>query len=138
LPWIYAANGVGPVERDTSNGNSTAGDGKALTLRGTAYTKGLGVAAGSKIIYRLAKKCSNLHAIVGVDDESPAGTVQMQVLADGQVLFDSGKLTGTDPPKTVDVDLSGKQKLTLYVTGAGDLLSSDHADWADAKITCAP
>ncbi len=139
LTWTYAANGQGPVERDTSNGASAAGDGKTLTLRGTTFSKGLGVAAGSKIIFRLAKRCSKFNAVVGVDDESSAsGTVLMQVWADGEKLFDSGTMTGTDPSKSVDVDLSGKQKLTLLVTGGGVLSSSDHGDWADAKITCAP
>ncbi len=139
LPWIYSANGQGPAEKDMSNGGTTAADGKPLSLRGTTFSKGLGVAAGSKIIYRLAKRCSKFSAVVGVDDESSAsGTVLMQVWADGEKLFDSGKMTGTDASKTIDVDLSGRQKLTLLVTGAGDLASTDHADWADAKITCAP
>ncbi len=139
LPWTYAANGAGPVEKDMSNGGSAAADGKPLTLRGTAFGKGLGVAAGSKIIYRLAMRCTQFSAVVGVDDDSStSGTVLMQVWADGEKLFDSGKMTGTDPAKSIDLDLSGKQKLTLLVTGAGDLSTSDHADWADAKITCAP
>jgi alpha-galactosidase len=139
IPWTYAANGVGPVERDTSNGSSTRGDGKPLTIRGTSFAKGLGVAAGSKVIFRLAKRCSRFSALVGVDDESAAsGTALMQVWADDEKLFDSGKMTGTDQPKAADVDLSGKRKLKLLVTAGGVLTSLDHADWADAKLTCAP
>jgi alpha-galactosidase len=138
IPWTYAANGAGPVEKDMSNGGSAAGDGKTISLRGTTFSKGLGVAAGSKVLFRLAKRCSKFSAVVGVDDSSTSGTALMQVWADGEKLFDSGTMTGTDAPEAVDVDLSGKQKLTLLVTGAGNLTSTDHADWADAKITCAP
>ena len=127
LTWTYAANGVGPVEKDTSNGAFAAGDGKTLTLRGTTFSKGLGVAAGSKMISGLRERAGNFSAVVGVDDESSAsGTVLMQVWADGEKLFDSGTMTGTDPSKSVNVDLSGKQKLTLLVTGGGVLSSSDH------------
>ncbi len=142
LPWTYAANAVGPVERDRSNGGRLAGDGKPLTLRGTAYPKGLGISAGSKVIFRLAKKCSKFSALVGVDDETKgAGSVQFQVLADGERLYPSAELatlTGTDAPQAVEVDLTGKQRLTLLVTNAGDGAASDRADWADAKITCSP
>src|SRR4029079_17368363 len=39
---IYAANGLGPVERDTNNGATAAGDGTPIKIRGTAFDKGLG------------------------------------------------------------------------------------------------
>lgn len=137
--WTYAANGEGPAEKDMSNGGSGAGDGKPLSLRGTTFQKGLGVAAGSKVIVRLAKRCSRFSAVVGIDDETGgAGSVLMQVWADGDKLFDSGTMAGTDPSKPVNVDLTGKLKLTLLVTGGGVLSPADHADWADAKITCSP
>ena len=36
------ANGWGPAEKDQSNGEAAAGDGKPLTLNGTVFAKGLG------------------------------------------------------------------------------------------------
>jgi len=62
----------------------------------------------------------------------------MQVVADGEKLFDSGRMTVTDAPKSINVDVSGKYKLTLFVNGAGNLSTFDLADWADATITCSP
>lgn len=142
VPWTYAANALGPVERNRSNGGRAAGDGKPLSLRGQMYEKGLGVAAGSKISFRLAKRCSAFSAVVGVDDETNgAGSVVFEVWADGEKLYPSGPsqtLTGKDAPQTLEVDLTGKHRLTLLTTSAGDGPGNDHADWAEAKLTCAP
>jgi alpha-galactosidase len=33
-------------------------------------------------------------------------------------------------------DVTGAQVVTLTVTDGGDGTTSDHADWADAQITC--
>ncbi|MGC4095007.1 MAG: NPCBM/NEW2 domain-containing protein [Polyangiaceae bacterium] len=142
LPWLYAANATGPVERDTSNGSRPAGDGKPLTLRGKVYEKGLGTSAASKLIYRLANKCSRFNATVGVDDEANGdGSVQFQVWADGEKLYPADALetlTGKDPARVIDVDVTGKYRLTLLVTSARDGSVSDRADWAEARVTCSP
>jgi alpha-galactosidase len=142
LTWTYAANGLGPVERDASNGGRATGDGEPISLRGTTFEKGLGVAAGSKILFRLARKCSRFQAVVGVDDAvGGKGSVTFQVFADGERLYPTAEptpLSGSDDPQTLDLDLTGKYRLTLLVTSARDGSGNDRADWADAKITCAP
>jgi alpha-galactosidase len=38
--------------------------------------------------------------------------------------------------KTLDVDITGAQVLTLHVGDAGDGGYNDRADWADTTITC--
>lgn len=43
------ANGWGPVERNTNNGESAAGDGKPITIVGVEYEKGIGVNAHSVV-----------------------------------------------------------------------------------------
>jgi len=140
LTPIYAANGLGPVERDTTNGSSDPGDGKPITIRGTPFMKGLGLSAPSAIIYRLGQKCTSFSAQVGVDDSSTGGvgTVRFQVIVDGEVLFDSQNLDGTMPAMPVNVDLTGKRRLKLLVTNADDGSSLDRASWADAKVECDP
>ena len=138
---IYAANGLGPVERDMSNGASDPGDGKPIAIRGQTFTKGLGVAAPSSVIYRLGGQCTAFSATVGVDDATNgAGTVVFQVWADRDPapLFDSGTVTGATPAMPVQVDVTGKRRLKLMVTNAGDGSALDRASWGDAKIDCAP
>jgi alpha-galactosidase len=138
IPWTYAANGWGPVERNTSNGETRAGDGQTIRIRGRTYTKGLGAHAPSLIRYRLQQTCTRLTADVGVDDEVlGAGSVVFQVWSDGEKLFDSGLVTGTTPARHLDLDLSGRRDLRLFVgTGGDNDNGQDHADWADAHITC--
>ena len=137
----YAANGLGPVERDMSNGASDPGDGKTISIRGQTFAKGLGVAAPSSVIYRLGGQCTSFTATVGVDDSANgSGSVVFQVWADRDAapLFDSGPLTGTSPAVPVQVDLTGKRRLKLLVTNAGDGSALDRASWGDAKVDCNP
>ena len=139
LDWTAASNGWGPVERDRSNGETALGDGKTLTLNGQTFAKGLGVHANSGVTYNLGGQCSTFTAKVGLDDEvGDRGSVAFQVFADGEKLFDSGTLRGASPTQSLNVNVAGKQELKLVVTDAGDGLSYDHADWADAQVSCAP
>jgi alpha-galactosidase len=136
---IYVTNGLGPIERDQSNGASDPGDGKTISLRQQTFTKGLGMAAPSMAIYRLGKKCTSFNATVGVDDAANGGgSVVFEVWADGDKVWNSDTLTGTSAAVPVSVDLTGRRRLRLRVTNAGDGTSLDRASWGDAKVDCAP
>src|SRR5205823_9473480 len=67
--WTYMANEFGPVERDRSNGDSGAGDGRAIQVNGVMYGKGLGGHAPSALEFRPDAKCASFSADIGVDDE---------------------------------------------------------------------
>ncbi|WP_051935669.1 NPCBM/NEW2 domain-containing protein [Deinococcus sp. YIM 77859] len=139
VTYTSATNSWGPIEKDRSNGEQGAGDGRPLTLNGQTYTKGLGVHAHSELVYTLTTPCTAFTASVGVDDEvGSRGSVIFQVYGDGRLLYDSGRLTGASPTQAVQVDLSGVGTLRLVVTDGGDNIDYDHADWADAKVSCAP
>ncbi|HEX3903185.1 MAG TPA: NPCBM/NEW2 domain-containing protein [Polyangia bacterium] len=148
LTWTYQANGLGPVERDMSNGFSEAGDGTPISLFGTPYAKGLGMAAPAAVIYRLNKKCTSFSATVGIDDSTNGqGSVVFQVWAQGGKddawtnLFTSLTLTGLNGsgPMAVpfQVDLTGMRRLKLLVTNAGDGAAWDRASWGNPQIVCA-
>jgi hypothetical protein len=141
LNWVTATNGWGPVERDQSNGESAAGDGRTLTLNGVNYAKGLGAHANSEIMYSLEANCSRFQAVVGLDDEIDTqtqwGSVVFQVFADGVSLFNSGVMRGNSPSQPVDVDVTGRQQLRLLISDGGDNVYYDHANWADARLVCA-
>ncbi|CAA9312647.1 CBM51 [uncultured Leptolyngbya sp.] len=120
LSWTSATNGWGPVEKNKSNGEQDAGDGRALTLGGTAYRKGLGVHSGSEVDYALDGQYNTFSSDVGVDEEvGSKGSVSFQVWADGAKLYDSGVMTGDTATKTLNVDVSGKQQLKLITTNGG-------------------
>ncbi|MET7453045.1 NPCBM/NEW2 domain-containing protein [Streptomyces sp. NPDC005574] len=137
LPWLSATNGWGPVERDTSNGEQAAGDGGPLTLGGTVYAKGLGAHAESAVEFYAGAACETVTADVGVDDEKgSAGSVTFEVWADGTKAAATGVLTGATPAQPLTADVTGAQLVRLVVTDAGDGIDSDHADWADARLSC--
>lgn len=130
-------NGWGPVEKDRSNGERAAGDGRTLTVGGFTYAKGLGVHASSTVTYHLGGQCTLLTVDVGVDDESvTGGAVSFQVYRDSTKVADSGVVTAADAAKLLAADLTGGQTLKLVVTDGGNGVDYDHADWAAPRLTC--
>ncbi|WP_204328119.1 NPCBM/NEW2 domain-containing protein [Streptomyces aureoverticillatus] len=137
LPWLSSTNGWGPVEKDTSNGESDAGDGNPITIGGKVYAKGLGVHADSSVEYYAGGACEKLTAQVGVDDEKATkGTVAFQVWADDKLAASTGVLTTADPAQALSADVTGAEVVRLVVTDGGDGIDSDHADWAEPVLGC--
>lgn len=137
LPWLGATNGWGPVEKDTSVGESGANDGGPLRIGGTTYVKGLGAHAASEVTYYVGGRCTAFDAWVGVDDETGAkGSVAFEVWADGRRAAATGTLTGADGPQAIAADVTGAETVRLVVTDGGDGTQYDHADWAEAAFDC--
>ncbi|MFB9834275.1 beta-galactosidase [Actinoallomurus acaciae] len=137
LPWLGATNGWGPVERDTSVGEQSAGDGHPITINGTVYAKGLGTNAVSDVAVYLGGRCSRFTATVGMDDEKgDSGSVTFSVVLDGRTLVTTPTVTGSTPAVSIDVPVTGGQVADLIVGDAGDGNGNDHGDWADPVLTC--
>ena len=137
LSWTSATSSWGPVEKDRSNGENGAGDGRTLTLNGTTYAKGLGAHAYSNIIYNLGGRYSSFISDVGLDDEvagSGKGSVGFEVYLDGVLAYTSGPMFESTVTKNINLNVSGKNELRLVVTNAGDNYDYDHADWAGARL----
>ena len=138
LTWTSASSAWGPAEKDRSNGEQLAGDGRALTIGGQVFQKGLGVHAGSELRYTLGGFCTEFSASVGIDDEvGNRGSASFQLWNGAALLYDSDVLRGSDAARAVNVNVGGVQTLRLVVTDGGDGIDYDHADWADAAVTCA-
>ena len=52
------------------------------------------------------------------------------------MLTQSAVITGASATATIDINITGINNLRLVVTDNGDGNGYDHADWADAKLTC--
>ena len=114
-------------------------DNNPMMLGGVVYTHGIGTHAGSRLLVDLKGSATRFSAMVGVDDEkkvSPA-SVTFEVLVDGKKKFETPVLHGGDKPVPISLDVTGAKRLTLVVTDGADGIDSDHADWADAKLTLA-
>jgi alpha-galactosidase len=132
LAPFSSTNASGPVEIDQAVGGTGAGDGGLITIGGRYYSRGLGTAAPSEIVYFLGGRCSALNAYVGVDDQSAAaGPVTFTAYADGRAAATSGPLTSGGAAVPLSADLTGVRSLRLVTTGG-----PAPADWADAVLTC--
>ncbi|HEY2674405.1 MAG TPA: NPCBM/NEW2 domain-containing protein [Rugosimonospora sp.] len=135
-PWLDASSGWQVAAPDTSVG------GNPITLGGTGYPKGLGVASPSTVDYYLGGNCTALSGTAGIDDavngvDQQGGTATFTVQGDGQDRYDSGTVDRT-ATHGFTVDLTGVRVLTLKVGDAGDGGYNDRADWAGLNLTCGP
>ncbi|HEX8627656.1 MAG TPA: glycoside hydrolase family 2 TIM barrel-domain containing protein [Catenuloplanes sp.] len=137
MPFVSQTNGWGPVERDRSNGEQGATDGRTITIGGTTYDKGIGVHAVSAVAVDLGGRCTTFRTDVGVDDETGSnGSVAFEVWVDGVRKAGTGVLTGGAGAEPLTVDVTGGQRMELRVTDGGNGLASDHGDWAAARLAC--
>jgi hypothetical protein len=134
ITWVSSVNGWGPAERNKSNGSSGATDGRTMTLDGVTYSKGIGVHANSRIVVDLNGAYTTFISDIGLDDEKTGGSVVFQVLADGVKIYDSGLVLSSTPTKSLSLNITGIDLLTLIVTDGGDGIDFDHADWAGARV----
>jgi len=133
---MSTANGLGPVEMDTGNGEIGEGDGSLITIGGKVYTRGLGTHAPSRVVYYLGGRCSQLTVDVGIDDEvTSGGAASFQIFADDTLVAESPVLGVDAAPLALTADTTGATLVTLVADPAGDA-DGDHADWAAPTIAC--
>ncbi|WP_439380927.1 NPCBM/NEW2 domain-containing protein [Amycolatopsis lexingtonensis] len=130
-PWISTENGLGPVERDSTD------NGHPLTINGkTDPHGGLGAHAPSVVRYYLGGKCKQFTATVGVDDRGPDGTLGFRVLGDGVELEATGNMRHGDAAQHLAVPVTGVQVLALAVDDASDGSAGDWGDWVTPYLSC--
>jgi hypothetical protein len=106
---------------------------KPMTIGDRHFRRGLGTHADSRIVYDVGGRYRRFQSWVGADGANNA-TITFEVWADGQKRWESGLMNKRSPAKLVDLDLSGAKTLELIVGHGGDNITSDHANWADAKL----
>lgn len=127
-----AVQGFGEIQANMSV------DKHSLTLGGTVFAHGVGTHAVGRLIINLHGAATHFESMVGVDDERKGtGSVQFFLLVDGKLAAQTGVMKGGDQPMLLSADLTGAQRLVLYVGDANDNYDNDHADWGGAYITLA-
>jgi alpha-galactosidase len=116
--------------------NDKSIEGKQLSIGGQKFDKGVGTHANSVMYIDLQGGSRRFSAQVGVDDEvgGNIGSVQFRVYGDEKSLWRSGVMKAGDAARKVSLDVAGIKTLILMVDSAGDGVSYDHADWAEAKF----
>ena len=105
-----------------------------LVVEGTQYAKGLGLHSRTTLVYRLPEGFRRFSAIVGIDDRvRPRGHVLLAIRGDDRMLWNA-PVTGTEPAKAIDVDVTGVRRLTIFVDFGDDIDVADHLDLCEARL----
>lgn len=118
-----------PYRRDRSVAN------RPLRIGDQQFERGLGMHSKSTLEYELPDAFSQFAAVIGIDAAvAPLGHVVFRVTADGSEVFNSGPVTGRDPPRTINVPISGAKRIQLIVDFGEELDIGDQADWGNARL----
>ncbi|MEP0844252.1 MAG: NPCBM/NEW2 domain-containing protein [Phycisphaerae bacterium] len=118
-----------PYRKDRSVAN------RPMRIGEEVFERGLGVHSRSVLTFDLPGRFSRLAAVIGIDaGAAPLGNVVFRVTADGRDVFNSGPVTGRDPPRPISVPIEGAKRIQLIVDFGGDLDIGDQADWAHARL----
>jgi len=113
--------------------------GKPMRIVDKEYTRGLYCHAVSNVVVTLPEPGKRFEAVAGVDSNENTsggrGSVVFSVSVGGKKAWESGVMREGMPGVAVSVDLGGTRTFALEIGDAGDGISCDQSDWADAKVT---
>jgi hypothetical protein len=115
------------------DGTATDAD---LRLGHDTFARGLGLAAGSRVTYRLDGKYRRFEALVGLDPKlGREGGVRLEVLADGKPLsLIKSELIGAGATLPLALDVTGVKELTLGVQPGRRGAVQGHVNWAEPRL----
>jgi len=130
-PWFGGERAV-----DTLPKPDRSLDGGPLSIEGRAFNKGVAVRSRTQLVYRLGREYRRFQTVVGIDDSIGArGNAKVIIRGDDRVLF-TGDLSGNDKPrgKALDLDVSGVNRLELFIDYGKNRDEGDHVDFCEARI----
>mmetsp|Transcript_28265 Transcript_28265/g.110978 ORF Transcript_28265/g.110978 Transcript_28265/m.110978 type:complete len:907 (+) Transcript_28265:1332-4052(+) len=145
LEWLNVKNGVGPMEKDLSNGKSGLKDGSPIAIRGEAFAKGVGMNPSASVSVRVPADCKKLAGTVGIDDavtklDDGRSIVQVLQRFNGiqRVLLTSGVLTRVSDGLSfnLNVDPGATVTLTAEMTGLNQRINRNRISWGDMVFRC--
>jgi len=133
-PGLEVAENYDAVQKNTRFG-------KPLRIGGKPYTRGLFCHANSQIVVRLPGAGKAFSAVVGLDSNEQTvpgrGSVVFTVSVGGGEVFRSPVMREGMAGVPAEVPLGNANEFVIAVSDAGDGISCDQADWAEARITLA-
>ena len=118
--------------------NADVNGGRLRANTGQYYLHGFGVAASSRLTFRIndilsSNENSHLTGYAARPYGVKTGSVRFRVFTDG-ALAGTWTLSASDPPVKIDVPLDGKKRLDLVIDFADDSPVDDRAIWGEMKI----
>ncbi len=107
---------------------------KGVQLDGAVYAQGLVIQAKTTISFTLKEPFKTLRARIGVDDRiRPDGQARLTILGDERLLYD-GTVLGTEPSKSLQLNVDGVKTLTLTVDYLSGVSEASTVSIADLKL----
>lgn len=129
----------GVFGRDTAAAAATGQLGQPLKIGQQTFAHGLGHHAPGEIVVALDGQFAEFVTLVGVQWQGgQRGSVIFGVEVDGKRVFESSRMSDSDPPQEVRVSVLGARELRLVASDAGDGISSDMANWIEARLVRRP
>ena len=112
----------------------------SLRIKDKQYRHGLGHHASGEIVVELDGQFKTFQTDVGIQWQGGqnVASVIFRVYVDDRKVFDSGIVRENDPPRPVTVSVEGAEELRLVADDAGDGITCDCANWADARLVRNP
>jgi alpha-galactosidase len=134
MPWVKSTAGAdNKARRDTNY------YGRPIRIAGKTFPKGVWThsfndAAPADVVLDIAGKgFATFAAEAGVEDAANGGSVQFQVLVDGQMKAESPVMRA-GAAHSFRVEVGGAKQTTLRVLNGGDGFGCDHAAWGIARF----
>jgi NPCBM/NEW2 domain len=98
------------------------------------FNKGLALRSRTELVFRLPSSFGRFTTIAGIDPStSTSGNVRLEIHGDDRLLFEDA-IGGGEPPRSIDLDISGVKRLKLIVDYGSNLDSGDWLNLCDARI----
>jgi Gpi18-like mannosyltransferase len=123
---VVATQGWGSLQINASV------SGEALSVNERRHERGFGTHAPSSIRISIPPDALAFDVHVGMDDES-RGHAEFILIADDDVVWQSGSMDTGDAPRNKLIDVKGKKILELVVDPLGSN-EGDHADWIQPRF----
>jgi len=116
---------------------SFEGKDRPIRIERQTFRTGLVIRSRTKLTWRLGGEFRRLTAVAGIEQarrsNREGGIVELTISADGKTLF-SRKVSKSDPPIPLDLNLAGARELTVFVDYGGDDDTGDHLALGDARL----
>jgi hypothetical protein len=98
------------------------------------YNKGLAIRSRTNLEYRIPKAMRRFVALAGIDPETASqGHVAVTIEVDGESVFDE-VIAGDQTPREIDIDITDKQRLRIFVDYGENLDLGDRLHLVEARL----
>lgn len=105
-----------------------------LRIGDREFERGIGIHAPTEMTWQIDGAYDQLAMVIGIDEAvGNRGDCVVRIMGDGRQLLNK-RLTGSDEPMTVNLEVTGVEQLTIIAEAGNGLDLGDHVNLADARL----